>query len=144
MLQGVYNRDIYVSDDVLQAGFQSVGQTYGQAYTPVIGRWTPETAETATYPRLTAGGNTYNTAPNLWATSFWSKSGDYLRVRNVSLAYTLPARFTRGFLDSRIKIFANGSNLFTYSEYNLVDPEVGNFQSYPILRTISGGINLKF
>jgi TonB-linked SusC/RagA family outer membrane protein len=144
MLQGVYNRDIYVSDNILQSGFQSIGQTYGQAYQPIINRWTPETAETATYPRLTAGGNTYNSNPNFWSTSFWVKSGDYFRIRNVSLGYTLPANFTRGFFDSSVRLFANGSNLFTSSSYDLVDPEISNFSSYPILRTISGGFNIKF
>ncbi len=144
MMQGVYNRDIYVSDNVLLGGFQGVGQTYGQAYTPAIGRWTPETADTALYPRLTAGGNAYNNNPNFWSTSFWVKSGDYFRIRNVSLAYTLPAPITKAFFDSRVKIFVNGSNLFTWSDYGLVDPEVTNFTNYPILRTISGGLNIKF
>ncbi|MAZ28882.1 MAG: SusC/RagA family TonB-linked outer membrane protein [Cytophagaceae bacterium] len=144
MFQGVYNRDIYVSDNVLLAGFQGVGQTYGQAYEPIINRWTPETADTATYPRLTAGGNAYNSNPNFWSTSFWVKSGDYLRLRNVSMAYTLPAHLTKGFFDSRVKIFINGSNLLTFSKYDLVDPEVTNFSNYPLLRTISGGLNLKF
>ena len=144
MLQGVYNRDIYVSDNILLGGFQTVGQTYGQAYRPAIARWTPETADTALYPRLTAGGNTYNSNPNDWQSSFWVQSGDYLRVRNLSVSYTLPARLTRDFFESRVKIFANGSNLYTWSDYDLVDPEVTNFTNYPLLRTISGGLNIKF
>ena len=73
VFQGVYNRDIYVGDGILQAGFQSYGQSYGQAYSHMINRWTPETTETATYPRLSAGGNAYNLNPNYWYTSFWIK-----------------------------------------------------------------------
>ena len=63
LFQGVYNRDLYLGDNVLMAGFQGFGQSYGQAYTHMIDRWTPETKETATFPRLSAGGNTYNMKP---------------------------------------------------------------------------------
>ena len=67
--QGVYNRDIYLSDWTLLEGFQSNNQHYGQAYENMLGRWTPETASTATFPRLTAGGNEYNRG-NGWNSSF--------------------------------------------------------------------------
>lgn len=144
LVQGVYNRDIYVADNILQAGFQGIGQSYGQAYKPIINRWTPETAETATYPRLSAGGSSYNLSPNGWSTSFWVKSGDYVRIKNLNLGYTLPLKWTKGFLESQIKIFANASNLFTHASYDLVDPEVSNFTNYPLQRVISGGLNLKF
>lgn len=144
LLQGVYNRDIYVSDNILQAGFQGVGQSYGQAYSHMINRWTPETAETAAYPRLTAGGNSYNHEPNFWSTSFWVKSGNYFRVKNISLGYTLPTLASKRLLGAQVKVFMNAQNLFTKAAYDLVDPEVIDFRSYPIQRVISGGVNFKF
>ena len=57
--QGAYNRDLYLQDWTLLEGFQANGRYYGQAYENILGRWTPETAESATFPRLTAGGNEY-------------------------------------------------------------------------------------
>ncbi len=145
LFHGVYNRDIYLGDPVLMAGFQPVEQGYGQAYEHMMNRWTPETAETATLPRLTAGGNAYNSAPNDFMTSLWVKSGNYIRLKNISIGYTLPDSFSRNFLGGlRVKLFVNGQNLFTQSACKLVDPEVTDFVSYPMLRTFSAGINVKF
>lgn len=141
--QGVYNRDIYLSDWTLLEGFQSNNQHYGQAYENMLGRWTPETASTATFPRLTAGGNEYNRG-NGWNSSFWMRSGNFIRLKNVSLAYSLPKMFCQKYLGGiGIKIFVNGQNLFTKAACDLVDPEV-SFTSYPLQRCISTGINVKF
>ena len=109
----------------------------------MLGRWTPETASTATFPRLTAGGNEYNRG-NGWNSSFWMRSGNFIRLKNVSLAYSLPKMFCQKYLGGiGIKIFVNGQNLFTKAACDLVDPEV-SFTSYPLQRCISTGINVKF
>jgi len=144
LVQGVFNRSIYVADATLQAGFQAVGQSYGQAYTNMIGRWTPESAETATYPRLTAGGNTYNLNPNYWYSSLWVKDGSYMRLKNVTISYTLPSSITNRLIGAEVKVFVSGQNLYTLSAYRLVDPEVSSFTNYPIMKVISGGVNIKF
>lgn len=141
--QGVYNRDIYLSNRTLTEGFQNAGQGYGQAYTNIIDRWTPETAETAKYPRLTAGGNNYNQG-NGWNSSMWLRSGNYIRLKNISLAYNLPELFCRNYLGGiRLKVFVNAQNLVTLSACDLVDPEV-SFTSSPLQRTIFTGVNIKF
>lgn len=141
--QGNYNRELYLNDITLVEGFQQMGQIYGQAYENMLGRWTPETAATATLPRLTAGGNNYNRG-NGWSSSFWLRSGNYIRLKNVNLGYSLPDTFCRNYLGGlRLKVFVNGENLFTKSACDLVDPEVG-FTSYPLQRCISTGINIRF
>lgn len=141
--QGAYNRDLYLQDWTLLEGFQTNGRYYGQAYENMLGRWTPETAETATFPRLTAGGNEYNRG-NGWNSSFWLRSGNFIRLKNISLGYSLPDSFCNNYLGGlRLKIFVNGQNLFTKSACDLVDPEVG-FTSYPLQRCISTGINIRF
>lgn len=142
--QGAYNRDLQLSDWTLLQGFQTINQHYGQAYENLLGRWTPETAETASFPRLSAGGNTYNQG-NGWGSSFWIYSGNFIRLKNVYLAYNLPDAFCRNYLGgARVKIFVNGQNLFTKSACNLVDPEVTSFTNYPLQRCISTGINVRF
>ncbi|MDR1121925.1 MAG: TonB-dependent receptor [Dysgonamonadaceae bacterium] len=144
MLQGVYNWDRYMYDATLMSGFQSVNQGYGQAYETVLNRWTPETAATATLPRLSAGGNEYNSQPNgLW-TSLWIQSCNYIRLRNLSVGYTFPETLSRNYLAGlKIKLFVAGQNLWTQSAYAYGDPEVG-FDSYPLMRTFYTGINIKF
>lgn len=141
--QGAYNRELMLNDWTLLEGFQSSNQQYGQAYENMLDRWMPETAETATLPRLTAGGSKYNQG-NGWNSSFWLRSGNFIRLKNISLGYNLPDSFCRNYLGgTRVKIFVNGQNLLTKSACDLVDPEVG-FTSYPIQRCISTGINVRF
>ena len=143
LIQGAYNRDLYNSDRTLLEGFQVIGQSYGQAYTNLLNRWTPETAETATYPRLTAGGNMYNYGIN-WNSSLFVQNGNYIRLKNATVSYKLPENFCRNYLGGlRVKIFVQGQNLLTWSRTRLQDPEV-TFTSYPLQRTITTGINLNF
>lgn len=142
-IQGAYNRDLYNSDRTLLEGFQVIGQSYGQAYTNLLNRWTPETAETATYPRLTAGGNMYNYGNN-WNSSLFVQNGNYIRLKNATVSYKLPENFCRNYLGGlRVKIFVQGQNLLTWSRTRLQDPEI-TFTSYPLQRTITTGINLNF
>lgn len=141
--QGVAGRDIYVDNRTLVEGFQSIGNAYGQAYKNLLGRWTPETAETATYPRLTAGGNTYNYG-GMYGSSLWVQDGSFMRLKNMYIAYSLPEHFCANTLGGvRPKFFIEGQNLLTFAKTNLVDPEV-TFTSSPLQRTIAFGINLKF
>lgn len=140
LLQGVSNRDEYVANFATEGGFQFNNFTYGQAYQQITGRWTPETALTATYPRLTADANYgYNKA----SSTFWMHNGNYFRLKNVSLAYNLPYAWTSRLKIGSARIFVNGLNLFTHAAYDFVDPEVG-VGAYPIQRVVNTGINVKF
>lgn len=141
--QGVYNRDIYLNDRNFTEGFLQINQHYGQAYEHLLNRWTPENTENATFPRLSAGGNNYNFG-NFWGSSLWVRSGNFIRIKNLYVAYNLPESLSRNYLGNlRVKIFAGGQNLFTMSGTNLVDPEVG-FTNYPIQKNVNFGINVKF
>lgn len=140
LLQGVTNRKNYVANFATEMGFQFQNFTYGQAYEQITGRWTPETANTATYPRLTADANyNYNKA----SSSFWVRNGNYFRLKNVSIAYNLPYAWTQRLRLGGVKVFANALNLFTHAAYDFVDPEVG-IGAYPIQRVLNTGINIKF
>ncbi|HEY0612681.1 MAG TPA: SusC/RagA family TonB-linked outer membrane protein, partial [Chitinophaga sp.] len=140
LLQGVANRMNYVANFATEMGFQFVNFTYGQAYEQITGRWTPETATTATYPRLTADANhNYNKA----SSSFWVRNGSYFRLKNLNVAYNLPYEWMRRLRLGSVKVFANAQNLFTHAAYDFVDPEVG-VGAYPIQRVLNTGINIKF
>jgi len=140
LLQGVANRTNYVANFATEMGFQFVNFTYGQAYEQITGRWTPETANTATYPRLTADANhNYNKA----SSSFWVRNGSYVRLKNLNIAYNLPYAWMHRVRLANVKVFANAQNLFTHAAYDFVDPEVG-VGAYPIQRVLNTGINIKF
>ena len=140
LLQGVANRTNYVANFATEMGFQFVNFTYGQAYEQITGRWTPETANTATYPRLTADANhNYNKA----SSSFWVRNGSYVRLKNLNIAYNLPYAWMHRVRLANVKVSANAQNLFTHAAYDFVDPEVG-VGAYPIQRVLNTGINIKF
>lgn len=145
--QGVYDRDIYLlyaGTDFI-SGFPQEGQGYGQAYEHLLGRWTPETAETATFPRLRPGGNGYNNSPMGEKNSFWIRSGNYIRLKHITLGYTLPKTLSEKYLGSaKVKFFVSAQNLWTKAACNLVDPEVIDFSNYPLMKAFNMGINVKF
>jgi hypothetical protein len=145
LFQGVYNRDLYYAEATYNAGFQGVNQGFGQAYENLLNRWTPETAATATLPRLTAGGNSYNLNPAYLYTDMWIRSGNYIRLKNIQLAYTLPEPFAKDYLGGlRIKLFVAGQNVFTQAASGELDPEIYDFRNYPQTRGFNMGINVKF
>ncbi|MDE1192991.1 MAG: SusC/RagA family TonB-linked outer membrane protein [Arachidicoccus sp.] len=143
LLQGVLNNEIYADNFSIDAGFQSQNNGYGQAYKQAEARWTPETATTAIYPRLTAGGNGYNYSPLFTSSTLFLHKDNYFRIKNISLAYNLPYKWMKhlGGIGG-IKIFVNAINLYTYAQYNLIDPEV-SLPNYPLQRVINTGINIK-
>lgn len=136
LLQGVRNRTYQQTD----FAFGNNGDRQGYDY--MLGRWTPETAATATYPRLTLGFNANNT-PFLNNSSFWTHSGEYFRIRNIDVGYTLPYNISNKFKLAGLRIFANAQNLFTSTPYDRLDPEIYGNTSYPIQRIINMGVNIK-
>ncbi len=110
-----------------------------------VDRWTPATAATSQWPRILISDRGNNTA----ASTFWIRSGDYLRLKNVELGYTLPTKVADRLKIGSLRVFISGYNLLTFSNLNnlKVDPEIlsaGYGSSYPYLVSFSAGINLKF
>jgi TonB-linked SusC/RagA family outer membrane protein len=135
LVQGVANRNELITGNSVWE-FQNNG--FGQAYPQNLNRWTPATAATATYPRVSVGTN----ANNDITSSFWMHSGDYFRLKNIELGYTVSSKAVSKFRISSIRFFVSGTNLFTHAAYDVVDPET-NSGGYPIQRVINGGINIK-
>lgn len=78
----------------------------------VRNRWTPETAATATYPRLTTtdGANNYRTS------DFWMYKNDRFNLTQVQLTYKMPQRVLRGTFIKGLSFFANANNLLTIAK----------------------------
>src|SRR5690606_2435137 len=136
LLQGVANRTYQQTDYAFGSGCDRQGYAY------LLGRWTPQTAETATYPRLTLGADPTNT-PYLNNSGSWTRSGEYLRIRNIDLGYTSPFAVSRRIRVSSLRIFANAQNLFTVTPYDRLDPEINGDTAYPIQRVFNFGVNIK-
>ena len=141
LVQGVQNK-MYLLPGDYSFGFSG----RGQGYSHISNRWIPENSLTATYPRLTAGvnaNNDYNAFYGANANSFWMHKGDYFRIKNIDIGYTINAGWLRRMKVASCRVFFNGMNLFTKAAFNRVDPEVYT-QVYPIQKVMNFGLNIKF
>lgn len=95
--------------------FKSNDWIYSQKkYTSVVrGRWTPETAETATYPRLTAKDNTNNFRNS----TFWLYSTDLFNLNKVQLTYDMPKEWFENKVVKGMSVYVLGESLLTISKH---------------------------
>ncbi len=137
-------------NDIFNANLidQDMGKTKNISQAAYDGRWTPETAATATYPKAV----TESTRDMLISDRF-VEDGSFLKLKNVNLEY----RFTpkKKNILRNLAVYASVSNVFTITNYSGYDPEVSSFGSdasrrgvdyyaYPASRTYTIGAKLNF
>lgn len=108
--------------------------------------WTgPGTSNTE--PRLTNGGGNYEVSDR------FIQSGDFLRLRNLTLGYTLPANLAERIRLQKLRVYASGTNLFIWDSYSGYTPEVisgSPIESgidrgvYPAPRVVNVGLQVNF
>ncbi|WP_461448783.1 SusC/RagA family TonB-linked outer membrane protein [Mucilaginibacter sp.] len=100
-------------------------------------------------PRSGFGNN------NLVMSDRFLESASFLRLQNVRVGYNLPARWAKYIKMSHLKVFVSGQNLYVFTKYSGLDPEVGSLDQnptlqnidygrYPTPRVITGGVNAEF
>lgn len=99
----------------------------------------------APFPRITLTGD----APHNYKTSdFWLFSGNYFRIRAITVGYTFPKEMLSNIKMSQLRFFASSNNPFTIMADKRLgdfDPETGSGRaSYPGVKTISVGLTAKF
>ncbi len=106
-------------------------------------RWTA-TNPSADMPRIYWGWGAPERISR--ASSWFLQDGSYLRLKNLTLGYTLPKRFFQRMGVNSVRIYFSGDNLFTITDYPGLDPERGEsgaFVNYPQNKIYSFGINVK-
>jgi TonB-linked SusC/RagA family outer membrane protein len=104
--------------------------------------WTPDNPNAMLPQRISAndGSATYRNGN----ADFWYRDASFIRLKYVTLNYTLPTRwYNKHGLDA-IKLFFSGANLFEWSDFKYYDPELGSGVAYPIMRSFSFGADIKF
>ncbi|MEO5788930.1 MAG: TonB-dependent receptor [Gelidibacter sp.] len=128
--------------------FDAIGGVNGDGQKPSaiwLDRWTPENPNTSV-PRLIDGINGPSMPQNS-TTSYWLRSTDYLRMKNLQLGYTIPSETLDNWGIKKLRFYYSAQNLFTISNYlKGWDPEApsGRGSSYPVVMTNSIGVNLTF
>ena len=99
----------------------------------------------ATYPRLVylQGGGSHN---NYRASSYWMRDISYLRLKNLEVGYNLPDKWMQAIHFESCRFFLQGTNLLTFSDFKLWDPEMGssNGEAYPLTKSVTVGFQLNF
>ena len=96
--------------------------------------WTPSNPNSnIPAPRASFGNN------NLVMSDRFLEDASYLRIQNVRLGYTLPAKYAKKAKLNQLKIYFSGQNLYVFTKYKGMDPEVGSLNQNPILQNIDYG-----
>ena len=108
----------------------------------MLGRWTGE-GSTNELPRYTLNDLNQN-----WRISdLYVKDASYLRLKNITLGYTLPAKWTNTIFVKKLRVYVAAENLLTLTRYDGFDPEIADYVDrgvYPQARTFQFGVNLSF
>ena len=132
--------------DGTYAQFMSSPTTSNTGYNfhaDLLKSWTPENLSKE-IPRFMFN-DTYSTG----ASTRFLTDASYLNIQNMNLGYTIPTKWTRQAQINSIRIYASAENVFYWSKRNGFDPRQSysattNATYYSPMRTISGGITLKF
>lgn len=140
LFQGASNSSVFMDNFPI---WEFRGGGAGKANEWHLERWTPETAATATYPRLSSTDNPNNHR----LSTFWMRPRNYVRLKNVELGYSFGASALKALKIQQVRFYLNANNLFTWDKAKIVDPEApawaGN-DNYPQQRVINGGVTLQF
>lgn len=115
----------------------------------ILNRWTEENPST-THPRVTS--NDKNPNYNAMASDYFLQDADYLRLRNLTLGYTLPRNLTEKIKIKKFRLYVSGENLLTFTKYDGMNVEVGGDPlntgidrgNYPQPKAIIGGVQVSF
>ena len=138
-LQGVAGNDIFNANSISTEGMSSAhNQTASVKY-----RWVGYGTSTV-MPRAVYGDPNHNAR----ISDRFVEDGSYLRLKNITLSYTFPAKWTQKISVDNARIYLSCENVATLTRYSGFDPEVGingiDGNRYPISRTFSLGVNFNF
>ena len=86
------------------------------------------------------GGNSNNYRPS----TYWLRNGSYLRLKNLEIGYNIPKSLINKIHLNNVRLYFMGTNLITFSNFKLWDPELGstNGQAYPLSRSYTLGLTI--
>lgn len=137
--QGVYGNQIYNAVRLRTEG----DGTQSTLSTTMRDVWSKDNNPGGSIPNPGASGS----SRNFESSSRYVENGNYLRLKNLQLGYTLPQELARRVGLSSCRVYVTMNNLLTLTPYTGYDPEVGggvDWGNYPQSRTITLGTNINF
>lgn len=131
---------------------EGIAPTYWPGYSPfapvdALNYW-QKPGDLTNNPKPTTGNANNDAAkaifPYTWSSRFWGDAS-YLRLRNLSLSYSLPAVWIQKISIRQLRFYLQGQNLLTITNYKGTDPEFpGKTYTVPTLKTITFGLQATF
>ena len=84
----------------------------------------------AAYPRL--GTTRTEVSNNTVNSTWWLRDGSFLRLKNIELGWSFPYG----------RVYVAGSNLLRFSPFKLWDPELSSWNSYPLSKSVTVGVQI--
>ncbi len=143
---GVYKRDVFNASKATT--YQFANSDYSTT-TMALTRWTPENHSTTNYRINGEDPNKNMSNPSSW----YIEDGSFFRIKNLELGYTIPKVWTNKVGISRLRLYASGQNLITFTKYTGFDPEFGigtaissgvDKGSYPQSKVYMMGLQVEF
>lgn len=112
--------------------------------------WTPEryaNGDEIRFPRLSSSNSNEH---NYLSSTLWVEDASYLRLKNLEVGYTFSGKLLQKIGLESARLYVNGTNLVTWSDlFPGEDPEIpsyndGNYEPYPIVKTVNMGLNVQF
>ena len=150
---GVYGNKIFDFAESSLESFQNRGfvgiENISEQY--LQNAWTPAN-HSNTYARITTNDDAIGS--NV-ASSAYVENGSFLKLKTVTIGYTIPADFLKKISITKLRVYASSQNLFTITGYKGLDPEIGqqggnatqtgiDNGAYPSSRFFTLGLNLTF
>lgn len=101
----------------------------------------PRTNINATYGRLINAEVDYQ---NDYESDLYLFKGDYLKLKNLTIGYTLPISISNKLFAQSVRVYVSGENLLTITDYPGVDPEMGAEVGYTTVKQFAFGLNVTF
>jgi TonB-linked SusC/RagA family outer membrane protein len=141
-IQGVGGNDIYNATVRYDLVFSNKPNS-------ILDRWTGEGTSNSE-PRVSLSDPNNNTR----VSDRFVEDGSYLRFKNIQIGYTLPEKIMEKIKVQKLRVYASGNNVFTFTKYSGFDPEIGAYGGaleagidrgfYPQARSIIFGLQLTF
>lgn len=150
--QGVLKRDMAVRGELMEPFHGNYSYVI---FKHQLDYWTP-TNTGAKYPRLTAPGSASHSNNFSYASDLYILNGAYMRLKNITLGYTLPKTLTQKVGVQKCRVYVTGQNLLTFSHNSFIDPESSEFnnqmsnggansaRNYPTLKYYGFGLDIDF
>ncbi len=127
------------TDDLYTDGYREFHRNIGKSQ---VDAWS-ETNKDAAFPKRIAGNN----QGAYYDSDRFLHRGDYLRLKNATISYTIPRTFVNKLSLSNARVYVAGANLLTFSKLH-IDPEIQNSGFYslgmPAMRTVTFGLEVSF